>query len=215
MKIIKNSLHALLVILMASVCSYAVAQETFQSAEMIEADTGNPVVGGGVLLRSNDSITARLSTSGLQKNSSYTVWWVVFNTPSNCIMPGACGPPDIFLNGASPPLNITQINLAEISVLYAAGFITGNDGVANVTAHLNAGEPPDGLAVNFGWMGMSGLKTGNGHNAEVHMVVRSHGLSERSAWFDLAVGLATSTFMGECDQYNFCFDDQAIIFSPL
>ena len=214
MKIIRNSLHALLVILVASVCSYAVAQETFQSAEMIEFGTGIPVVGGGVPHRSDDSITARLSTSGLQKNASYTVWWVVFNEPSNCIVPLGCGAPDLFLNGATPPLNTAQVDLAEISVFFATGFMTGNDGVANITAHLNAGALPAGLAVNFGWMGMSGLKAGNGHNAEVHIVIRSHGESEPSFWFDPAVGVATSTFNGECE-FNFCFDDQAIIFSPL
>ena len=48
--------------------------------------------------------------------------------------------------------------MAEISAVYAAGFVTGGDGIANVTAKLNGGRLPAGAGVNFGWKNKSGLK---------------------------------------------------------
>jgi hypothetical protein len=186
--------------------------DSFQSAEMIDFATGTPVVGGGVLYRSANAVKARFSTTGLDKKASYTVWWIVFNNPVDCSPPG-CGEDDIFSGPGM--LNTQGIALAKISVLYADGFVTGTDGVGNVTANLNAGIPPDGMGVNFGWdvpadpadPAKRGLRANNGNRAEIHMVVRSHSKSIAGQ-----VGFQTSNFDGGC---GVCEDQQAIVFNPL
>lgn len=203
----RNFILSASAVLTAAIGSYAWADGPFsslQSAEMIDFATGAPVVGGGVLWRSEGAVKARLSTTGLDKKASYTVWWIVFNDPGDCSLPG-CGEDDIFIGPGV--LNLAQIAAAEISVFYADGFVTGTDGVGNVTANLNAGPLPEGLGVNFGWDGMSGLKAGNGVDAEIHMVVRSHSKSITGQ-----VGFQTSSFDGPCGA---CEDQQAIVFNPL
>lgn len=206
----RNLLLSASAVLMAAIGSYAWADGPFsslQSAEMIDFATGTPVVGGGVLYRSATAVKARLSTTGLDKKASYTVWWVVFNNPSACSE--ACGEDDIF--DGPGMLNFGGIAAAQISVLYADGFVTGTDGVGNVTANLNAGPPPEGLGVNFGWdpedATKRGLAAGNGNGAEIHMVVRSHSKSIAGQ-----VGFQTSNFDGGC---VVCEDQQAIVFNPL
>lgn len=178
--------------------------DSLQSAEIIDLATGGPVAGGGVLWRSDTSVKARLSTSGLDKKAAYTVWWVAFNEPGSCSFPG-CGEDDIFSEPGM--LNLAQIDAAKISVFYADGFVTGTDGVGNVTAHLNAGPLPDGVGVNFGWDGGEGLEAGKGNDAELHLVIRSHDKAIAGE-----VGFQTSNFDGGC---TVCEDQQAIVFLPL
>jgi hypothetical protein len=213
MNLFRSSIRSILIALLAIGGSNAFADDkggkggwtSLQSAEMFEFPTGEPlpppppVKGGGTLLRSKDAVEARLSTMGLDPGTAYTVWWVIFNKPSKCSED--CGDDDFY------PYGIEQ---AEISVVYANGFVTGTDGVANVTAHLNAGKVPAGWGVNLGWKGdkKSGLKKGNGNKAELHMVVRSHGKAEAGN-----VGFRTSNFESSCDAR--CPDQQFIIFNPL
>lgn len=162
------------------------------------------------MVRTRHKVSVRLSTMDLDPEAAYSVWWVVFNDPGDCLVAYQCGEPDIF--SAPGVLNMPQIRAARISVFYADGFVTGADGIANVTAHLVSGELPEGTFVNFGWVtGQSGntdsgLVYGNGLHAELHMVVRTHGLAV--AGF---VALQTSTFNGYCD-INMCADQQAIVF---
>jgi hypothetical protein len=214
--IYRSSIRSILILILVIGGSYTFADDkggkggwtSLQSAEMIDFGSGMPVAGGGILLRSKNEVEARLSTMGLEPWAAYTVWWVIFNKPSKCSAPG-CGGDDIFIDGNGPPLNRPGVEKAEISVIYANGFVTGGDGVANVTAHLNADKVPAGWGVNFGWKDgkKSGLKKGNGNKAELHMVVRSH-----SDAIEGEVGFQTSNFDGVC---MVCEDQQAIIFNPL
>jgi len=215
MNLYRNFFRLTLMLMLAIGGSYAFADDddhgkggwrSLQSAEMIDFATGDPVKGGGTLLRGKNEVEARLSTMGLDAGAAYTVWWVIFNRPSRCSNPG-CGEDDIFSGPGM--LNRFGIDQAQISVVYANGFVTGAHGVANVTAHLNAGKLPEGWGVNFGWKNdrKSGLKKGNGNKAELHMVVRSHGPAIVGQ-----VGFQTSNFDGAC---GVCSDQQAIVFNPL
>ncbi len=154
----------------------AAEPRTYQTKNMFQ--TGNPAIqkpGGATLFRSKQAVEMRVATSGLNTNSSYTVWWVVFNNPAGCV--GGCGADDL-----SNPA-------ARASVLYAAGFVTGNTDAGNVTAHLETGAPPTGLDVELG----SGLESGNGFGAEIHLVVRTHGTTV-SGIVDQQIG----SFNGGC-----------------
>ena len=92
------------------------------------------------------------------------------------------------------------------SVFYAAGFVTGNSGTANIAVHLNAGKLPVGLQVLKPGM----LKRGKGFQAEFHMVVRSHG----PILPDLADQIGSVE--GGCGiNVGMCEDQSAIIFPPV
>jgi len=164
---------------------------TYQTANIFMF--GNAAVlkpGGATLFRSRQRVEMRIATSGLNMNSSYTVWWVVFNNPSGCV--GGCGPDDL-----SNPA-------ARASVFYAAGFVTGLGDSGNVSAHLDAGALPTGLDVQLG----HGLEHGNGLAAEIHLVVRTHGVTIPGG-VDKQIG----SFNGGCSPT--CSNEQAAMFLPV
>ena len=72
---------------------------------------------------------------------------------------------------ATIPCGVGDLGATGNSVFYAAGFVTGDDGTANLTVHLNSGKLPDGITVLI----PGGLNKGNGFDAEIHMIVQSHG----------------------------------------
>jgi hypothetical protein len=115
--------------------------------------------GAATLLRSEQCVELRIATSGLDPNTAYTVWWVVFNNRAACVP--ACNP---------TPLGNPAV---RASAFYAAGFVTGSDSTANVTAHVEAGALPIGGQIADGTV--AGLDHGNGFGAEIHVVVRSQG----------------------------------------
>jgi hypothetical protein len=178
---------------LASALAFADGKEprTYQTSNMFVF--GNPAVnvaGGATLYRSRQGVDMRIATSGLVMNSSYTVWWVVFNNPAGCV--GGCGLDDL----ANPN--------ARASVLYAAGFVTGLGDTGNVTAHLEAGAVPDGVDVELG----SGLEPGNGFAAEIHLVLRTHGTTNPGV-VDKQIG----SFNGGCNPT--CSNKQAAMFPPV
>lgn len=161
-----------------------------QTAEMVELQFLQPVGGGGTLERTRQAVWARISTSGLGVDAAYTVWWVIFNNPGHCAS-NPCSPADL-ANEA-----------VDGAVFYADGFVTGLDGIANVTAHLETGSPPKGTDM----LVPGQLHPGNGFGAEIHLVLRSHGPIATGS-----VGQQTTTFDPGC---LICEDQQAIIFLPM
>lgn len=160
---------------------------TYQTANVVDLNTGVPVGGAATLIRTNNGVRARIATSGLDQNAAYTVWWIVWNNPSLCSAP--CGPDDL--------------GIAGNSVFYAAGFVTGSDGTANVTADAEAGELPAGIDVLI----PGGLQPGRGLRAEIHMVVRSHGPITPGS-----VATQIGSFDAAC---AVCSDQQAVAFPPV
>lgn len=49
----------------------------------------NDLGGAATLLRTAQAVDVRISTSPLDHNAAYTVWWVVFNRPAARV--GGCG----------------------------------------------------------------------------------------------------------------------------
>ena len=171
-----------------------------QSTDMIQFGTGAPQRGVAVLTRERDNLSLTVSTMDLNPNAAYSVWWVMFNKPENCLVPNGCGEPDVF--EAPGDLNDAQIPAVQMSASYAAGFVTGNEGLATFTAELKDGSLPDGTFVDNGWstpVGFgpddnAGLTRGNGLDAEVHIVLRSHGDAVAGS-----VANQATTFDGLCD----------------
>lgn len=166
------------------------ADSTYQTANMVEFGVGTPLPGAATLVRTENEVWVTISTSELDKKAGYTVWWVVFNNPEEC--DGACDGSDL----GTPEVNG--------SVLYAAGFVTGTDGTGHATAHLTGGDIPVGADVLVG----NGLAEDNGFDAEIHMVVQSHG-----KLISGSVAEQIGSFNGACD-VNTCEDQQAAVFLP-
>lgn len=190
MKIVTTSIRITTValVLVAGIPLLAFAGHSYQTANVVDFNSGAPVEGGATLIRRSESATASVHTSGLRKKTAYTIWWVIWNDPSLCT--NSCGEDDL--------------GIAGNSVFYASGFVTGTDGTANINMHVDSGDLANGIDVLI----PGGLDAGNGHGAEIHLVIRSHG-KIIAGMADVQIG----TFFGACDINN-CTDDQAVVFLP-
>ncbi len=119
-----------------------------------------------------------------------TLWWVIFNSPENCITaPGediACGGVDVFgqpyldslMAGEPDPSLITPNLAADIAVTYGTGAVTTQRGRVRLIGSIfrsNAADVP--LDLSGGTL-IDPLGLGNAYtnvDAEVHVVVRDHG----------------------------------------
>ena len=151
--------------------------------------------------RNNKGATLRIRTTGLTPGSAYTVWWVIFNNPYECMVPNRCSDAD-FGNPA-----------VEASVLNASGRVAPADGDGKVEFYAF-------LPVGYIWTNPS---SGNGRHlfgpglqnvegAEIHFVIKCHGM-----WTGNVEQI--STFNGDCinpdaTAFNGCYDPQAGVFSP-
>lgn len=173
-----------------------------QAANGIDLTQGDiPTATAGTLVRSPSNIEARLAMTGLSAYNAYTIYWMIFNKPANCANPTACGPADLTdSSGALDPAKIAAVGGA---VFVGSGFVAGSDGTANVTVLLNAGPLPIGDAPTLPQLAGS-LWQGNGLNAYVIMIIRTHGPA-------VAGRMATQISQPEAG-CTACFDQQAIIF---
>jgi hypothetical protein len=82
--------------------------------------------GQSTLARTNAGIALTINAAGLEPESAYTVWWVIWNKPENCLTRFDCGPADLGIDG-----NV---------VFYADGRVTDAYGQATFLASLVYGE---------------------------------------------------------------------------
>jgi hypothetical protein len=133
-------------------------------------DVVNPILGTvsgtSTLTRTDTGITVNYKSTGLKPGYAYTLWWVIWNSPGECLTPNECGDPDDvdFFNPAT-----------EVDLLYATGLVVGNNGEGNFLAHLKIGDDSDSENELMELPVVGGLHVGNAFNAEVHLVLRSHG----------------------------------------
>ena len=165
------------------------SRRVYQTSHLNVFMTANPVGGAATLLRGRNRLDMHVTTSGLNPNSSFSVWWVIFNNPEAC--DGPCNGPDL----ANPDV--------RGAVFWAAGFVTGADGTGYASGYVAAGALPEGVDVETG----SGLRRGNGLGAEVHIVVRTHGMINLGH-----VHEQIGTFGGACNPT--CANVQAAVFPP-
>jgi hypothetical protein len=137
----------------------------FQAKNMfLFAPPHDLVPGAATLIRTDKGISFKIYTSELEPGAN-TVWIVIFNKPQNCAGgPGHCGPSDL----GNPDV--------KASIVYGAGYIVGDDGIANFQGSLQEGSPPAGIQVNVPAGTANGLK--NALKAEIHLVVRKHGATK-------------------------------------
>ena len=146
-----------------------VQQESFAKSYISQSDVYDfatmDLKGSSKLVRTPNGISMTLHTSDVNSGDAVTVWYVIFNNPSECGS-SPCGEADIF-NPAT-----------RTDVVYAAGHVVGNGNNFNVSGHRAAGDN-SGSVLPFlnALLGTTlesvGLEDPTG--AEVHLVVRSHG----------------------------------------
>ena len=181
---------AVLVLALGIPLTAGAGETTYQTADFHTFPDGVGVVpGAGTMMRSKQGVDVRLATGGLDADSAYTVWWVVWNDPSIC---------------AGTPCGLGDLGAPGNSVFYAAGFVTGGDGTVNLTVSLDSGALPSGIDVLIDG---GGLKEGNGFDAEIHMIVQSHGHHLEGMVSD-----QIGHFLGACNPD--CEDQIAIAFLP-
>jgi hypothetical protein len=118
------------------------------------------VVGSSTLTRTDSGISVDLHTTRLPAGNAVTIWWMVFNHPEECIAGDTTGGP--FRCGMADMSNPA----AGLSVLYAAGHVIDDSGVADFGGRL-AVDDADGAIMGTGLQDAAG--------ADVHLVVRDHG----------------------------------------
>ena len=172
---------------MPSVAS-ADPRSTYQTADFTALSDGSAVGSAGTMIRSKKTVDVRMAMSGLDANSAYTTWWIVWNDPSAC---------------ATDPCGFADVGGPGNSVFYAAGFVTDGSGTANLSVHMRSGKLPDGLTV----LVPGGLRKGNGFDAEIHMIVQWHG-----SILPGSVSQQIGEFLGACNPD--CADQIGIMFLP-
>jgi hypothetical protein len=166
---------------------------TYQTANLTVFMSPTPTAGAATLFRTMQSAELRVTSGDLLPDTSYSVWWVIFNNPSACV--GPCNGPDL------------AIPAVRGAVFYAAGFVTGSGTTGYAAAHVDAGALPNGIDIETG----SGLDPGNGFRAEIHVVIRSHG-STTLGVVDQQIG----SFNGACQPTpTSCANVRAAQFPPV
>lgn len=141
------------------------------------ADPEGEPVGNSNVIQPKDKVILKLKTAELEEQKAATLWLVVFNKPGNC--DGPCDEPDLF-NPAT-----------ESDVLYSDSRIIQKSGKATYTGKREVGDN-SGSLFNIIGLPSPGLK--DSQNAELHLVIRSHG--------QLIEGMIRSmitTFNGGCN----------------
>ncbi|RDD61743.1 hypothetical protein [Ferruginivarius sediminum] len=135
--------------------------------------------GQSTLARTREGVALTINAANLEPNAAYTVWWVIWNKPEQCLDRFECGPADLGADGNA--------------VFYANGRVTDDFGQATFIASLNYGEGSEGLAADQVML-PGALET---RRAQVSAIVRTHkdvdSLSENG---DLADAL--NSLIGGC-----------------
>ena len=120
---------------------------------------GQGLSGEVTLTRSSQGLWADIEVDGLIPGYAYSVWWAVFNNPKGC-------------EAGCDAFDLRNIQQAQGSLVNGGGFVGGGTTVFHST-HL-ARHDPEGMSVEAG--DPKGVR--NPYGAEVHLVIRSHGIAE-------------------------------------
>lgn len=139
--------------------------------------SGSGISGEATLTRTKDGVSVDQTFHGLTIGNAYTIWWVIFDNPQGCAAE-ECVPSDL------------GRGQAQGTLVNGGGFVADNATESN-SSQL-ARHDVEGRQV---WVGdPSGID--NPYRAQVHLVLRNHGVAE-SVPSDLAA--QTSTFADFCN----------------
>lgn len=142
-------------------------------------------LGASFLKRNKKGIQLEGYTTGLNPGSAHSIWWVIYNEPSNCVDGGG--------NFNEVGCNIDEVvnqDLAKkvgTSLMWAGGFISDSNGSAFFRAELMKNQKLGEVMLG------DGLK--RPMNAEIHFLIREHGPLQTGM-----VDKQISTFGGGCGE---------------
>jgi hypothetical protein len=121
---------------------------------------GPEVDGATILIRDfrNKIVRMDVTTAALEPDTAYSIWLAVFNSPDQCAGPGQCAPSDL----GNPDV--------RASVFWGGGLIADANGYASTTMTLQPGRTNRELFAIPSDLGLQDIR-----NAEIHVVLRSHG----------------------------------------
>ena len=143
------------------------SSNTKSSTDIFNTITGE-IIGTSTLHRNGNGVTVNFKTTDLIPGHAYTLWWVIWNNPENCVVPGACSEADF-----DPALGPDHIPSVGVQLLFANGQVAGNNGKGNFSAHLKENDDTGSIHELFGLPNFGGLQ--DAETAEIHAVLRSHG----------------------------------------
>lgn len=154
-----------LVLITMFVCGSALADTNEQAVLDFSdfSDTG----GSSFLTRLDNMILVTLEAEDLTSGNAMTLWFVVFNNPAGCYMVGRCGEFDEDFSEAG-------IISAEIGLGNASGNVVKSNGTLEFGGVLRQGYSDDHQII-FGAGFGEHLLTADPDDAEVHLVLQSHG----------------------------------------
>lgn len=159
------------------------ARESIQISDHFIFGTSKPVLGATTLVRDfrNCVVKVHVISGALEANRAYSIWIGVFNQPDKCITPGICGVGDLEAFGGDPRV--------KASVFRGGGFVADGTGSAETTLSILPGRTNRelfGNTRNYGVLNFGG--------AEIHILLRSHGVAGSQGSVSGQVGAAS----GEC-----------------
>jgi hypothetical protein len=107
MKTMKHLLLAFFAVaLIASAASAATADsnqcEGTKLTASLTTENNSGVAGQATLCISARGVAARVNTNGVTSGNPYTFWFIYFDNPANCLVPGACTDADVFTPTDNP-----------------------------------------------------------------------------------------------------------------
>lgn len=148
--------------------SFSCSKDSPLESHDLTVDVFSPILGEitgtSTLTRTKSNITVSYTTKGLTPGYCYTLWWVVWNNPEECNVPGACDGSDF-----------EKAEKVEVEVMYATGQQVTTEGAINFTAQLSDTDTYVSSNALFGLPPAGGLQKGNALNAQIFAVIRSHG----------------------------------------
>lgn len=142
-----------------------------------------------VLKRKHKNLVIDVKTDGLDSATPYTMWAVIFNNPKYC-KTQPCSPNDL-------PFSSGHDARVEASLVFAGGGVSGVDGSGHFLGRVFIDRHKIDNQV------LVGNGTLTNRHAEVHVVLRSHGMPSPKDLF-----AALTSFNGGCTETNLCEDQQ-------
>ncbi len=175
-------------------------------ASVVNFANGGQVVGDATLVRSPKGLSFDFSANDLTEGYTYTIWFVIWNSPGECTIPNQCGEGD---------LGNAQV---QVEIMYGTGHVVGKSGVGHFGGHLKVGDVSGSANDLFGLPSPGGLL--DPMAAEVHIVLRNHGPAIQGE-----VNEQIGSYVGGCDnsfppftqipdEVGECGDTHAAIFAP-
>lgn len=159
--------------------SYKV-RESVEIGDHVIFGTDQKVFGATTLIRDfrNCVVNINVTSGALEADWAYSIWIAVFNRPKYCATPNACVVGDLEALGGDPRV--------KASVFWGGGFVADGAGSANTSMVLLPGRTSRELFANTKNYGLF-----NFAGAEIHVVIRSHGVA--GMWGTVADQIGTAT----------------------